>query len=58
MRKSAQLKRATTSNARIIAMPNDKKLAQMSSKPGFIAALDQSGPAAGALKLYGIRERQ
>ena len=36
-------------------MPNDKMLAQMSSKPGFIAALDQSGGSTpGALRLYGI----
>ena len=34
-------------------------LAQLSSKPGFIAALDQSGGSTpGALKLYGIPESQ
>ncbi len=36
-------------------MANDKMMAQMSSKPGFIAALDQSGGSSpGALRLYGI----
>jgi fructose-bisphosphate aldolase, class I len=36
-------------------MANDKMLAQMSGKPGFIAALDQSGGSTpGALRLYGI----
>jgi fructose-bisphosphate aldolase class I len=36
-------------------MPNDKMAAQMASKPGFIAALDQSGGSTpGALRLYGI----
>jgi fructose-bisphosphate aldolase, class I len=36
-------------------MANDKMMAQMSSKPGFIAALDQSGGSTpGALRLYGI----
>ena len=35
-------------------MANDKMMAQMSSKPGFIAALDQSGGSTpGALRLYG-----
>ncbi len=34
-------------------------LAQLSSKPGFIAALDQSGGSTpGALKLYGVPESQ
>ena len=38
-------------------MANDKMMAQMSSKPGFIAALDQSGGSTpGALRLYGIPE--
>ena len=38
-------------------MANDKMLAQMSDKPGFIAALDQSGGSTpGALKAYGIPE--
>jgi len=36
-------------------MTNAKMLAQMSEKPGFIAALDQSGGSTpGALRLYGI----
>jgi fructose-bisphosphate aldolase class I len=36
---------------------NDKMLAQMSDKPGFIAALDQSGGSTpGALRAYGIPE--
>ena len=36
-------------------MSNDKMLAQMGEKPGFIAALDQSGGSTpGALRLYGI----
>jgi fructose-bisphosphate aldolase class I len=36
-------------------MANDKMLAQISRKPGFIAALDQSGGSTpGALRLYGI----
>jgi fructose-bisphosphate aldolase, class I len=36
---------------------NDKMLAQMSNKPGFIAALDQSGGSTpGALKAYGVPE--
>ncbi len=36
-------------------MANDKMMAQMSKKPGFIAALDQSGGSSpGALRLYGI----
>ena len=38
-------------------MANDKMLEQMSNKPGFIAALDQSGGSTpGALKAYGIPE--
>ncbi|CAH2809769.1 MAG: Fructose-bisphosphate aldolase class I (EC [Candidatus Burkholderia crenata] len=38
-------------------MANDKMLAQMSNKPGFIAALDQSGGSTpGALRAYGIPE--
>jgi fructose-bisphosphate aldolase class I len=38
-------------------MANDKMLAQMSGKGGFIAALDQSGGSTpGALKQYGIPE--
>ncbi len=36
-------------------MANDKMTAQISGKPGFIAALDQSGGSTpGALRLYGI----
>ena len=36
-------------------MANDKMMAQMSSKDGFIAALDQSGGSTpGALRLYGV----
>jgi fructose-bisphosphate aldolase class I len=36
-------------------MANDKMMAQMSNKDGFIAALDQSGGSTpGALRLYGI----
>ena len=38
-------------------MANDKMMAQMSGKHGFIAALDQSGGSTpGALRLYGIPE--
>lgn len=38
-------------------MANDKMLAQMRDKPGFIAALDQSGGSTpGALSQYGIPE--
>jgi fructose-bisphosphate aldolase, class I len=40
-------------------MANDKMMAQMSSKPGFIAALDQSGGSTpGALRLYGIPDSE
>jgi fructose-bisphosphate aldolase, class I len=40
-------------------MANDKMTAQMSSKPGFIAALDQSGGSTpGALRLYGIPDSE
>src|SRR5208282_2236876 len=40
-------------------MANDKMTAQMSSKPGFIAALDQSGGSTpGALRLYGVPDRE
>src|ERR1700732_145267 len=36
-------------------MANDKMMAQISAKDGFIAALDQSGGSTpGALRLYGI----
>jgi fructose-bisphosphate aldolase, class I len=38
-------------------MANDKMMSQMSQKPGFIAALDQSGGSTpGALRQYGISE--
>src|SRR3954466_1152357 len=38
-------------------MINEKMMAQISSKGGFIAALDQSGGSTpGALRLYGIEE--
>ena len=38
-------------------MANDKMMAQMSGKGGFIAALDQSGGSTpGALRLYGIAD--
>jgi fructose-bisphosphate aldolase, class I len=41
------------------AMANDQMMTQMSTKPGFIAALDQSGGSTpGALKLYGIPESE
>src|SRR5277367_1850290 len=41
------------------AMANDKMMAQMSTKPGFIAALDQSGGSTpGALRLYGIPDSE
>ncbi len=40
-------------------MANDKMKLQMSSKGGFIAALDQSGGSTpGALKLYGVPESE
>src|SRR6202161_1863514 len=46
---------ATIPKARTTTMANDKMMAQMSSKPGLIAALDQSGGSTpGALRLYGI----
>src|SRR5712672_3616454 len=39
-------------------MANDKMMAQISEKGGFIAALDQSGGSTpGALRLYGIPDR-
>src|SRR3984893_888925 len=39
----------------VTIMANDKMMAQMSGKGGFIAALDQSGGSTpGALRLYGI----
>ncbi|MEX3825083.1 class I fructose-bisphosphate aldolase, partial [Paraburkholderia sp. BR14262] len=38
-------------------MANEQMLAQMRDKPGFIAALDQSGGSTpGALRQYGIPE--
>ena len=40
-------------------MANDKMMAQMSTTPGFIAALDQSGGSTpGALRLYGIPDSE
>lgn len=40
-------------------MANDKMTAQMSSKGGFIAALDQSGGSTpGALRLYGVPDSE
>jgi fructose-bisphosphate aldolase class I len=40
-------------------MANDKMKAQMSSKGGFIAALDQSGGSTpGALRLYGVADSE
>jgi fructose-bisphosphate aldolase class I len=40
-------------------MANDKMAAQMSSKGGFIAALDQSGGSTpGALRLYGVPDSE
>jgi fructose-bisphosphate aldolase, class I len=40
-------------------MANDKMMAQMASKDGFIAALDQSGGSTpGALRLYGIPDSE
>ena len=40
-------------------MANDKMMTQMSSKDGFIAALDQSGGSTpGALRLYGIPDSE
>jgi fructose-bisphosphate aldolase, class I len=40
-------------------MANEKMMAQMSTKPGFIAALDQSGGSTpGALRLYGIPDSE
>ena len=40
-------------------MANDQMMTQMSTKPGFIAALDQSGGSTpGALRLYGIPESE
>ncbi len=40
-------------------MANDRMKAQMASKDGFIAALDQSGGSTpGALRLYGIADSE
>ena len=40
-------------------MANDRMMAQMSSKDGFIAALDQSGGSTpGALRLYGVPDSE
>src|SRR6516162_8678144 len=49
------MSRACRPDARMTIMANDKMMAQMSGKGGFIAALDQSGGSTpGALRLYGI----
>jgi fructose-bisphosphate aldolase class I len=41
------------------AMANEQMMTQMSTKPGFIAALDQSGGSTpGALRLYGIPDSE
>jgi fructose-bisphosphate aldolase, class I len=41
------------------AMANDQMMAQMATKPGFIAALDQSGGSTpGALRLYGVPDSE
>jgi fructose-bisphosphate aldolase, class I len=41
------------------AMANEQMMAQMSTKPGFIAALDQSGGSTpGALRLYGVPDSE
>jgi fructose-bisphosphate aldolase class I len=41
------------------AMADEQMMAQMSTKPGFIAALDQSGGSTpGALRLYGIPDSE
>jgi fructose-bisphosphate aldolase, class I len=45
--------------ARMTTMANEKMMAQMSGKGGFIAALDQSGGSTpGALRLYGIPDSE
>src|SRR5713226_4549404 len=42
-------------HTRMTIMTNDKMMAQISGRDGFIAALDQSGGSTpGALRLYGI----
>src|SRR5450631_3958543 len=44
-----------TIEGRFAIMTNEKMLAQVSAKEGFIAALDQSGGSTpGALRLYGV----
>src|SRR6201993_1274285 len=49
------MRSGTRSNARMTIMANDKMMAQISGRGGFIAALDQSGGSTpGALRLYGI----
>ena len=54
-RNSRDLPLATAAHARTTIMANDKMMAQISGKDGFIAALDQSGGSTpGALRLYGI----
>src|SRR6201996_6727222 len=53
--RSGVFPRAYSSHRRMTIMANDKMMAQMSGKDGFIAALDQSGGSTpGALRLYGI----
>src|SRR5690242_1507290 len=59
MHELQRLRGATRSNARRTAMANETMMAQMSGKPGFIAALDQSGGSTpGALRLYGIPDSE
>src|SRR5204862_4553328 len=49
--------RVDGSHARMTIMANDKMMAQVSERDGFIAALDQSGGSTpGALRLYGIAD--
>src|SRR3984893_2229219 len=49
--------RVGVNSTRITIMANDKMTAQISSKDGFIAALDQSGGSTPrALRLYGIAD--
>ena len=49
--------RVDGSHARMTIMANDKMMAQISERDGFIAALDQSGGSTpGALRLYGIAD--
>jgi fructose-bisphosphate aldolase, class I len=56
---NARYRSATTVNARITTMANDQMMAQISTKPGFIAALDESGGSTpGALRLYGVPDNE